>query len=404
MNPRARFPLLVGFTLATLSLIAQEQKIASPDSKSQTGTIEGRVICSDTRRPARFASVLVIPIPTFDAQGNATLPKVKGRDITKTNLEGSYTLLKIAPGDYFVVAEMAGYRSPVAQFRWDEVKEMTPVSMKKLAEQLPSVHVEPGKTASAELVLERGAVISGKVTYDDGSPVIGAWVRVQFADNLPPKEHRLILGLVPGWGYSTDDRGRYRIGGLPDGEYVLETFIQSNSSANQLADLETDTDRSYGSFPPDIGLTYAEKTPRKKDAKVYKITSSEELSDADIEIPLHGTYNLSGTVSAQGNQPPIVWGLVAVQDINDKTFTRQAVVSSDGSFQFAHLPPAKYELETDGLSNQLPSVDPSERKPEHHYGSAAVTVEVIDHDVSEVNVTVPEQDSKQVQRPAPQDH
>jgi hypothetical protein len=301
---------------------------------------------------------------------------------------------------------MSGYRSPVAQFRWDELKEMTPVSMKKLAEQLPSVHVEPGKTATAELVLERGASISGKVTYDDGSPVIGAWVRVHSAENLPPKEYRLISGLVPGWGYLTDDRGRYRISGLPDGEYMVETFMLGQSSGNQFADLAVgmDTDRHYVHSPPDFGLTYAEKTLHKKDAKVYKLTSGEELSDVDIEIPLHHVYNLSGTVSTQGNQPPIVWGLVAVQDINDKTFTRQAVINSDGSFQFSHLPPAKYELKTDGLSNQLPSFDQSERKPEHHYGSAAVTVELIDHDVSEVNLTVPEQDSKQAQKPTPQNH
>jgi hypothetical protein len=295
-----------------------------------------------------------------------------------------------------VVAEMPGYRSPVAQFQWDELKQMTPDSMKKLAEQLPSVHVEPGETARAELVLERGTSISGRVTYDDGSPVIGAWVRVHSAENLPPKEHRLISGLAPGWGYLTDDRGRYRISGLPDGEYVVETFMQSNSVGNRLGDFEANEDRSYASYPPDFGLTYAEKTLRRKDAKVYKVTSGEDLSDADIEIPLHSVYNLSGTVSAQDNQPAIVYGLVALQDANDKTFTRQAVINSDGGFQFSHLPPARYQLETDGLSNQLPSLDPSERKPEHRYGSATTIVEVIDKDISEVNLAVPDPASKPV--------
>ncbi len=85
--------------------------------------MEGHVICGDTRSPARLATVLIIPIPTFDASGNSTLPKVNGGDLTKTNLDGNYRLAKIAPGDYFVLAELRGYLSTIAKFRWTELKD-----------------------------------------------------------------------------------------------------------------------------------------------------------------------------------------------------------------------------------------------------------------------------------------
>jgi hypothetical protein len=119
--------------------------------------------------------VLTIPIPVFDASGKMTLPKVNGHDVATTNLDGEYTLRKIASGDYFVLAEMEGYLSPVGQFSQKDLENLTPERIKKLAGLIPSVHVEPGKTSHADLTLERAASISGTVTYDDGSPGIGVY-------------------------------------------------------------------------------------------------------------------------------------------------------------------------------------------------------------------------------------
>ncbi|WP_263366071.1 carboxypeptidase-like regulatory domain-containing protein [Edaphobacter bradus] len=374
VNPRARFPLLAGFTLAVLSLNAQDKKPAPADQQPQTGAITGRVLCADTRSPARLATVLTIPIPVFDTAGNATLPKVKGNDTARTNLEGDYTLPRIETGDYFVLAEMPGYLSPAAQFRMTDLKNLTPDSIKKLAQLLPSVHVEPGKKAHADVVIERGASISGKVIYDDGTPAVGVYVRIDLAHDVPPQEYRPIQGLAVNSAPMTDDYGHYRISGLPGAEYVIEASTGSvEPSGNPLADpdLDLSPDRVYVIM---LDTTYAEKTLHKKNAKIFKLAPGEDVSDADIEIPLQGLYSISGTVAALGNQPPVFFGIVSLQDLDDKAFTREAIIHSDGSFQFPYLPPGKYKLKTASLSDQSPILRAGqERKADYPYGKANTT-------------------------------
>ena len=405
MNPPARFTLLLGFTLGTLSLNAQDQKAAAPtNQRPQTGTIAGRVLCGDTRTPARLATVLAIPIPVFDAAGNATQPEVRGSDVVKTNLDGNFTLSKIAPGDYFVLAEMRGYLSPVAKQRWTDLKDMTPDAIKNLAKQLPSVHVEPGKSAHADVILERGASISGAVTYDDGTPAIGVYVRIEPALDIAEEDRPLIDGLASNWTLSTDDRGRYRISGLPDGEYVVQASVDGMAHMENpfaTANYQPAPEEAYGQM---INTTYSEKTLHKKNAKTYKLASGEDRSGADIEIPLHGLYSISGTVRAQGNQPPIVIGFVSLEDLGDKTFTRRAVILSDGTFELYYLPPGKYQLKTANLSDQSPFLtDGQEPKPSYHYAEATTKVEIIDGDLTDITLTIPETappTTKGTQKPA----
>jgi hypothetical protein len=390
VNSHARSSYLLCFTLITLGLQAQEQKIASTEAKPQTGTIEGHVICGDTRSPARLATVFIIPIPTFDASGNSTHPKVNGGDITKTNLDGNYTLPKIAPGDYFVLAELRGYLPTTTKLRWSELRDPTPDSIRKLAKLLPAVHIEPDKTAHADVVLQRGASISGKVIYDDGAPAIGILVRLDPAKDDPGNDHQIIGGITSSWALVTDDRGRYRIDGLSDGEYVVETSMGAIAPGNNplAMDYAPLPEKVYGE---DWNTTYSEKTLHKKNAKVYKLASGEEMSDADIEIPLNGLYSISGAVTVQGNQPPIVFGYALLVDLDDKTFTRRAVIHSDGSFQFPYLPPAKYRLKTASLSDQSPiRIFGEERKPSYAYPEASTAVEIIDQNLSGITLVIPE--------------
>jgi hypothetical protein len=352
--------------------------------------MEGHVICGDSRSPARLATVLIIPIPTFDARGNSTHPKVNGGDITKTDLDGNYTLPKIAPGDYFVLAELRGYLPTTTKLRWSELRDPMPDSIRKLAKLLPSVHIEPDKTADADVVLQRGASISGKVIYDDGTPAIGIFVRLDPAKDDPENDHQIIGGVASSWALVTDDRGRYRIDGLSDGEYVVETSMGDIApGSNPLAG--DDAPRPEKVYGEDWNRTYSEKTLHKKNAKVYKLASGEELSDADIEIPLNSLYSISGTVTVQGNQPPIVFGYALLVDIDDKTFTRRAVIHSDGSFQFPYLPPAKYRLKTAWLSDQSPiRMFGEERRPSYAYPEASTSVEVIDQSLSGITLAIPE--------------
>ena len=97
------------------------------------GQVTGRVSCADIGQPARFASVQLIgehpeANPMLDAASmgkNPDMEKViakamaavmKGNGLSAvTGLDGSFTMDKVPPGTYYVVAQLAGYQSPFSQ-------------------------------------------------------------------------------------------------------------------------------------------------------------------------------------------------------------------------------------------------------------------------------------------------
>ena len=164
---------LLTLVLSASAAFAENQRGSPGPGEVQTGVITGYVGCDDTGAPARFASVLIIPIPASYASGQAAVAPVldsalfarlRSHDVAKTNLNGEYTLANISPGTYFVLAELDGYLSPVWQFDEDDLKDMTPETFKTAASLLPTVQVEAGKTVRADITLERGASVSGTVT------------------------------------------------------------------------------------------------------------------------------------------------------------------------------------------------------------------------------------------------
>jgi hypothetical protein len=53
---------------------------------------------------------------------------------------------------------------------------------RRLVQLLPRISVNTNRTTSVDLSLDRGAEISGTVMYDDGSPAIGAEIKLLLKD------------------------------------------------------------------------------------------------------------------------------------------------------------------------------------------------------------------------------
>ena len=77
-------------TIATQSVSAQAPAAA-------TGTVTGRIICSDTQRPARFADVMLVAVPSgtdtrgrFGGSGGGARTDLDGIDI-RTNVRQPVT-------------------------------------------------------------------------------------------------------------------------------------------------------------------------------------------------------------------------------------------------------------------------------------------------------------------------
>ncbi len=76
-----------------------------------TGAGAGRGFCADTRTPCRFATVT---IQTAPPRRDGSGPQLKDRpshSYAATDLDGAYRIADVAPGQYCIMGELAGYVS-----------------------------------------------------------------------------------------------------------------------------------------------------------------------------------------------------------------------------------------------------------------------------------------------------
>jgi len=73
------------------------------------GAVTGVVICADTGKPARFATVNLVSVPKKDAKTDEQTPDTEG---TTTDLDGRFRLEAVEPGQYLAYATLEGYLDP----------------------------------------------------------------------------------------------------------------------------------------------------------------------------------------------------------------------------------------------------------------------------------------------------
>ncbi len=80
-----------------------------------------------------------------------------------------------------------------------------------LTKELPAngrVSVRPHETARVDISLERGAAISGRVLYADGSPAIRVYVNVEDVDPKPFDDRTVGIGMIAAHVASPTDHRR----------------------------------------------------------------------------------------------------------------------------------------------------------------------------------------------------
>ena len=91
----------------------------------------------------------------------------------------------------------------------------------------------------------RGAVITGTIVDTEGQPSPGVQVTARPIAGLMSVCSR--SGIVSAWGATTDDRGVYRIFGLPAGDYIIAAQVrlpgrQPDSSPTSTVDVASDAE------------------------------------------------------------------------------------------------------------------------------------------------------------------
>lgn len=150
----------------------------------ETAEITGRVV-DETNQPITGAQISVIPEPG----------QILSRNSVITDRAGRFRLFNLTPGAYRLRASRLGY---IANAIADAPRYQT------------------GEDVT--ITLAKGGVITGQITDGNGAPIVGVNVRVErVAEKGAPPQ------FVEWHDWLTDDRGVYRVYGLPAGRYYVFT-------------------------------------------------------------------------------------------------------------------------------------------------------------------------------------
>jgi hypothetical protein len=395
MSRSKRFLALTFLAILPLSSAhPQQPTLARESSSALTGSVTGFVYYAETRLPARFAEINIVPIPSeadvAPVKNQPIPPGVPRQQVRRvqrvfgtSGMDGSFRLDGVPAGDYLVTALKPGYITPGAAAAGDW--SLSEDQLKSLIASLPHVRVGAGQTASVSVTLHRGAVIAGRMQFTDGSPVIGAMVGCESIESIlslenalrpenrgkvaSPRQQALISlasSEIVGPKFLTDDEGRYRIFGLPPGKYLVSTMMFLDHSLGRTVMNDGSSPHTGGRehmFPEMIAV-YAPETFRRKDAKVFEIHGEEQITDADVTIDPSGLHNLRGKVLvAEDRHAPFT--IIRLKEDGTALASRLVEIEDDGSFQVNYLPSGSYTLEitSSDVPNQTSSaVQPTEYK------------------------------------------
>jgi hypothetical protein len=345
------------------------------------GTVTGHVTCGDTQRPARFAKVILFGVPaeiTPLAEPTAKSPTAadykKANDAlsmvqTQTDINGGFVASGVAPGDYYLFASVPGYLTPdsIVQAAYEGGADLN-----KLLPGIPVVHVASERSAEASLTVERGAAVSGKVMWDDGSPAGRVMVSVIAAKGkkkpLPLQFGLLGFNDMQGQLAISDDLGHFRIVGLAPGEYLVVGRLQTRSRfamKNGMMNFKGTADSPLTVFAP--------AAFHQADAKTITLHTGEERNDVEMTINLAGMHSVSGRVASMEDHHGINAGWVKLEDTQDKDFSRSTSIDANGEFNVTFVPPGTYNL----LVTHAGDTEPSKEKPQDSLNDFQTVVDAV---------------------------
>lgn len=204
---------------------------------------------------------------------------------------------------------------------------------------------------NVEVVLARGGAITGTISDSAGEPFQGVLVR---ALRIRQEGSRLVVGSA-GWPRLTDDRGQYRLFGLPPGSYLIVAGLDATERA-------AGRSRALGFAP-----VYAPGTAHAESAQPVQVELGSAVTGIDLTFAVSGSARVKGRALSAAGEPlrgRVALG-VSLRSGGVAAEPRFARIEADGSFELADVPAGEYILQAFG--DRLPGVPPE-------FGAEYITV------------------------------
>jgi hypothetical protein len=292
--------------LVSLLAVAALPLSAAPQAPRGTAAISGVVRDAASGRPLADAVVSLRAAGVGKSEPSQQFTDETGRFVF-TNLAGGQPYLLTASKPGFLEGTIGGIAAPGLR---------------------PPIELADGEwVADADISLTSFGGLSGTVTDDLGLPLAG--VRVHALPVIPVAgRRRVILGPFT----ETDDRGRYRISGLPPGRYL------------------TMAPRSIYDVAFSMPLASLDAAPI--------LDAGQELSSVDLRLTYAEGHSVSGVLQAPPKGPRGLASLsLLAADLEDLGFQFAIATTragAGGTFTFANVPDGAYTL-LSGRSIPMPA-------------------------------------------------
>jgi Carboxypeptidase regulatory-like domain len=312
------------FLLILSSTLYAHSQTTTPPAKTSTASISGKVTIK-----GKAAAGIVVGVRLLESHN----PQAS-RHRAVTDDQGNYKIQNIPPGQYQVVAVAPVYIS-------DDYGRGRTILLNK-DETIENVDIS----------LVRGGVITGKVTDSEGRPVIEEGISL----------HSVAMSKGVYFGHMnvrTDDRGIYRIYGLPPGKYRVGAGVNDGFTRSQRALYK---------------LTFHPDTADMNQATVIEVTEGSETKNVDITLGRAiAKYSAQGRiVDGRTGQPVpnVRYGVSYFMGEHGRgSMTTGAVSNTEGEFKLDDLSPGKYAVYF-------------EVSPQDDFRAEPVRFEVIDQDIT----------------------
>jgi hypothetical protein len=300
--------ILSGALLAIPSAApAQEASKKTDENKEPGGSITGRVTTDGN--PVAGAVIVLLVGTSHGSQDEGALARAR------TDQDGRYHIADIPSGTYRVRPLVPAY-----------------VDVEAGASGGGSVRVPSGAEVNGvDFSLVRGGVITGRVTDQNGAPLLRQSVNLYSIDEQGrPQRAFPQIG-----GPATDDRGIYRIYGLSPGTYIASVGMDPKQSGRSLG-----RDGFYKEvFWPGVA--------EQSKAQRIKVTSSSEEAGVDITVgPLSKAHSASGRIINAESQSPMPnqrYGLAEIEE-GGSGFSSGFSTDGAGKFRIEGLGRGKYSV------------------------------------------------------------
>ncbi len=322
---------------------AQSESQTDSVQRTATGVITGKVTIK-----GKGASDITVVLRADDFNSN----EPASRKVT-TDQEGNYQITNVAPGAYQVapIAPASVISGPTSS-----------IGSRGFPGPGKSLIIAEGETIqNVNFALISGGVITGKVTDSEGQPLIEQNINL-----TPVGKNDQVLPVYPGQlqNVLTDDRGIYRVFGLPKGRYRV--------SAGQ------SQEGPFGRGPSRSRYreTFYPAGNDASKATIIEVSEGSEATNIDITVSTgltNDAHDVSGRIvdGATGKPVPNVMLGLQMSDGNQSSSISTSGWTSNqlGEFKFQNLTPGKYSIYLEQQMNSDFRADP-------------IPIEVIDQDVT----------------------